>query len=129
MKSVLLGMLGALAVLVAAAVIYPQYSDYRARAQTSEWLFEVQEAQRAVAANAQRRNSLTGSGVGVHRPNFSGTAAPDYFKVTDDGMIFLKGGSDGQLVVLLPSISGTHVSWACVGGSSKATPSRCRDAP
>ncbi|GAA6143193.1 hypothetical protein NBRC116584_30110 [Hydrogenophaga sp. 5NK40-0174] len=129
MKSVLLGMLGAVVALVAAAMVYPQYSDYRARAQTDSWLFTVEEVQRKVETNAERKRSLVGAGTGVERPKFLPSIAPEYFRVTNDGIIFVKGGRDGQLVVLMPSLSGSKITWACIGGSLRTMPSRCQNVP
>lgn len=118
-RSFFIGFIGVLAAVLACLLLYPMYSDYRAAAQTSRWLAEVEPAQRLVAENARRLNSLVGAGVGVGRPNFS-AADPELFEVTPEGTILIKGGLEGQLVVLIPTRTNGQVAWRCLGGPDSA---------
>lgn len=117
------GFFGAFIVLAVAAFIVPQYSDYAASAETSAWMAQVAPVQAHVAANAEREQSLVNAGQDAKRPNFS-RHAPAYFEITKDGMIFIQGGREGQLIVLVPTLTEGKVSWRCIGGSRKAT-TRC----
>ena len=115
------GMLGALLVLVAAAIIVPQWQDYLADSETSVWLnAEIMPAVQSISANALRLRTTSGAGIGVPKPIFQ-VHAPSLVEIDPDGIIFLKGGSDGQFVALIPTLSGGNVSWRCIGGSSHAT--------
>lgn len=114
------GFFGALIVLAIAAFVIPQYADYAASAETSAWMAQVAPVQDYVAVNAERNHSLSNSGLGAKRPNFS-SRAPAYFEVTKDGTIFMQGGHEGQLVVFVPALTEGKVSWRCIGGSRKAT--------
>ncbi|WP_146168198.1 hypothetical protein [Pseudomonas mangrovi] len=117
------GFFGALVVLAVAAFLVPQYADYAASAETSAWMAQVVSVQDHVAANAERNDSLVNSGLDAKQPNFS-TRAPTYFEVTKDGTIFIQGGREGQLIVLVPALKEGKVSWRCIGGSRNAT-TRC----
>ena len=117
------GFFGAFIVLVAAAFVFPQYADYAASAETSAWMAQVAPVQDHVAANAKRNDSLVNAGLGAEQPHFS-SPAPTYFEVTKDGTIFIQGGREGQLIVLVPALMEGTVSWRCIGGSWRAT-TRC----
>lgn len=127
MRCVAKGFIGTLIVLVLAALIIPQYCDYRAAAETDSWLYQIITTQDSIEENIIRNKTVIGSGTGVQSPKFS-KHPPSYVKITDNGDIFLKGGHEGQLVVLIPTIKDSKVEWACIGGSSKATRS-CQNIP
>jgi hypothetical protein len=125
MKCFLRGIFGTVVVLVIVAVVYPQYSDYQAAAETSMWLYHLDETKKLIAANAERNQSLIGSGVNVTHPKFS-SKSPEYVEITQDGIILVQGGREGQLVVLMPNLKAGKVKWICRGGSKKVT-TGCRD--
>lgn len=125
MKCFVKGMAGALLVLIAAAIIAPQYSNYVASSQTSIWLIEIEPTTEAITSNILRLQTVSGSGVGIPRPVIS-HYTPSLIEVTDSGTVFLKGGSDGQFVALVPAFSNGVVTWRCIGGSAHAT-LRCSD--
>ena len=127
MKCIAKGFIGTLIVLVLAVLIVPQYCDYQAAVETASWLNQVATIKDSIEENIIRNKTTIGSGAGVRPPKFS-EHPPSYARVTDNGEIFLKGGREGQLVVLIPAIKDSQVEWACIGGSSKATRS-CRDSP
>ena len=116
MKCFALGVLGAVAGLLIALVLYSQYSDYRAAAQSSGWIQEAEPAQRAVEENALRSGTLSGAGAGVGNPRFTGQG-PERFEVSSDGLILMHGGLAGQLVALVPSLGPEGIRWRCFGGS------------
>lgn len=51
---------------------------------------------------------------------------PDVFKITRDGIIILRGGREGQVLVLMPLFSNNEIKWICIGGSKNATPAKCK---
>jgi hypothetical protein len=114
----LLGVSGAIVGFLLTVLVYAQYSDYRAAAQSYNWRIEAEPAQRQVEANAARIGTLSGAGVGVGKPRFS-QPGPERFEVSTDGLILMHGGSAGQLVVLIPSLGASGVSWRCLGGSGE----------
>jgi hypothetical protein len=120
MKCFLLAFLGVVVALVIFVVSYPQYSNYQAAAETSTWLSQLEETKKLIAANTERNQSLVESGINVPRPNFSSNP-PEYAEVTRDGIIFVQGGREGQLIVLVPNLRDGQVEWVCRGGSRKAT--------
>jgi hypothetical protein len=119
-KSVVQGIFGALLVLVAAFLIVPQYSDYRAASETSGWLIASMPTAQAITDNILRQKTTSGAGIGVPKPAFQ-FHPPALVEVTPNGTIFLKGGRDGQFVALIPEFSARNVLWRCIGGSSHAT--------
>jgi hypothetical protein len=126
MKCFLKGLGGALFVLIGAALVVPQYSDYRARAKTSEWLARSQEIQSMIEENAVKQKSLLGAGRGIDVKTFQ-LAGLDVFEIMDSSTIILRGGPEGQVIVLIPSLSETRVVWRCIGGPAKAVPAKCRN--
>jgi|GEM_PF-1720600 len=126
MRNYILGFLGTLTCLVAAAFIYPLYSDQRAIAQSANWFIELLPTMQTIEADARQLNSLSGSGrrVGKTAPHLTHV---DYFQVEDQGTIILRGSADGQVIVLIPQFDKGNVTWRCIGGSSDAVPHYCRD--
>lgn len=118
------GMFGAFLVLIAAAIIFPLYADYRSRAETSDWIRSIGATKFAVANNVTRLKSLTNSGVGVKAP--SGLRSNPSVTIMADGIILVHGKTFGQLLVIIPNLSDNKVSWTCVGGSAKDVPPLCR---
>jgi hypothetical protein len=119
-----MGLIGAFLILICAFLIIPEYSDYRARVETSGWMAEIQAIQSIIEQKALKQKSLIGVGNGIDKKTFQ-TTNPDVFEITESGMIILRGGRDGQVVVLIPSISEQHIAWRCIGGSARAVPGKC----
>ena len=122
-RAFLTGAAGALFVLVAAAVIIPQYSDYTTRVRASEVLLYLRQVQDRVSSQAVANKSVSGSGAGV-----SQLPEPPLkdIMVLPDGMIIAVSLHFGQVFVLIPSYSSGSVSWRCIAGSSKDVPQKCR---
>ena len=124
MKSFLFGLLGAAFLVLAFLFVSSQYSDYLASAESSSWLAQVKIIQEEIEKNAVSRGSLAGVGKEVdqkipHQMNL------DFFKVTESGVIILRGSRYGQLIALIPSVVDGRVEWRCVGGSSGGVPKKC----
>lgn len=126
MKCFLKGLGGALLALIGAFLVTAQYSDYTARAQTSEWLVQVWEIQSLIEQNAVKQKSLLDAGRGIDTETFR-AARLDAFEITESSTIILRGGADGQVIVLIPSLSEDRVIWRCMGGPTRAVPGRCRN--
>lgn len=124
MKCFVKGMLGALLVLISAAVVIPLYGDYRSRSETMNWLQNIRPIQFAVADNAIKLNTLNNSGIGIKIPN--GLTSEPNVIIRPDGMILIHGQKYGQLVALIPELSRNKVTWKCFGGSAKDVPPSCR---
>lgn len=126
MRHFILGFLGMLAALVLAGYTYSMYGDYRSEAQSSAWFIELLPTMQEIEAQARQQNTL--AGVGAH----IGKTAPrltrvNFFHVDDRGTIIVRGGTDGQVIVLIPQFDKGNVSWRCIGGPSRAVPPDCRD--
>ena len=126
MKALLLGFLGGIAGVFLALVAVSQYADYRAESELSGWLVEVEPAQAAIAARALRLGTLEGAGTGIELPPIS-YRPPKYYRIDANGQIFMRGGDEGQLVVLVPTLANGAVTWQCVGGSKDSVLSWCDD--
>ncbi|HEY0065445.1 MAG TPA: pilin [Telluria sp.] len=114
MKCFFKGAAGAVLLLVLIALLLPLYSNYGARAETAEWLVQLAPVQRAVEAKSP-----------VIPPAFVGSNVT-FFRVNPDGVITLKGGSHGQMVVLSPISKAGKIEWDCIGGPSEDMPIQCR---
>jgi hypothetical protein len=125
MRSFILGFLGVLAGLVAAGFAYSMYGDYRGEAESSAWFVELLPTMQQVEALARQQNSLAGVGsrAGKTNPRF---AHIDFFRIEDQGTIIVRGGTDGQMMALVPQLDAGNVKWRCIGGSSHAVLPACR---
>lgn len=107
---------------------YPNYSDYRAAAETSEWLVQIQSIQDAIEEYVLEKGSVLELGSDFDREVFQFHSMNlDVFEITKHGEIILRGGGDGQVVILIPSLDRTRIIWRCIGGSRRAVPSRCKN--
>jgi len=126
MKSFLLGLLGSIVGLIAAALAYSQYGDYIAESEISGWIAQNEAVQSAIARRAREHGSLVGVGREVVLPDIA-YAPPDFYRVTDDGVILMRGGDDGQFVALVPTLANGEVTWQCIGGSKDSVNMWCED--
>ena len=125
MKAFVLGALGALAVLTAAALIVPMYADYVTRAQSASWVARARAPTMAAIAEVAKRNgTVRGSGVGIALPDL-GPEPPEHVQITEDGTLVMHGGRDGQFMVWTPVLVDDSVVWTCRGGSGRDVPSSC----
>lgn len=127
MKSFFWGALGALFVLIAAALIVPQYCDYRAQATVFNWRSGIGQLQASIEQRLLSRDSSIELPEGVMTsPDFSPKHHVRAFKVTSTGVIIIQGENtgfmSGQLMVLFPSLEQEKVMWTCYGGPEKLMP-------
>lgn len=124
MKSFIFGALGAIFVLISAAIIMPQYSDYRAQSEISDWLNIIHDTQLSINSKAISAGSLNDVGKKIMLPRLSSKI--DYFEITNTGTILIKGGLAGQFIALIPTIKDGEVNWVCIGGSNEHMVSKCK---
>ncbi len=125
LKCFFTGMLGAVLVLLAAAVLVPVYGDFAGRAALSESLAGLATYREKIARMASRRGSIEGSGVGVLIEDLPGLSL-DYARVFPDGTLVIRHAGYHQVVVWEPSIAAGQVSWKCIGGPRNNVPASCR---
>jgi hypothetical protein len=127
--------IGAFASLTLIITVPPGVKAYRvelSKLETAEWLEHAAEAQNHIARNTKRAGSAAESGVGVSPPLvpprrwYSITTPPNLSMVTADGMILIRGGSRGQLLMLRPQMKNGKLDWQCLGGSAASMPPECR---
>jgi hypothetical protein len=126
MRSFILGFLGMLTALVLAGYAYSMYGDYRSEAQSSAWFIELLPAMQEIEAQARQQNTLAGTGAHIGKATPRMTRV-NFLRVEDQGTIIVRGGSDGQVIVLIPQFDKGNVSWRCIGGPSRAVLPDCRD--
>lgn len=116
------GVLGAFLVLLAAAIILPQYADYRERDANAEIFDEAALIRQSIEARILELGSVENSGVGLQA-----SAGKSYEAiVTREGTILLQGMRYGHVLALIPSLVEGAVSWHCIGGPPKDMPRQCR---
>ena len=126
MKCFLAGFFGALLLLIAAVLLSSQYSNYQARAETSEWLAKIKPIQAAIEKNAIQQNSLINAGKDVDKKAFQNADNLRFFEITETSALILQGGRKWA-VILIPSLTAGQVTWRCIGGSAQLVPSECAD--
>ncbi len=133
MKCFGLGFAGALLFALLAAMIWPQYSNYTARAQATEWLALVRPIQAQIEANALKQQSLNGAGSQIAPPDFHPQHKPARFEVKPSGEILMLGNE--VMLLLTPSLNSAaslapagqqSLTWRCVGAPLANLPSPCR---
>lgn len=125
MKSFIYGAIGALLVILIYLFAGPQFSNYRAFAESSAWLEQIKSQQKIVEERALNQHSFDGAGLGLSIGELK-PVSPLFSEIKDNGVIILRGGSDGQALVLIPYFKDGGVVWQCIGGSAKAVPARCK---
>ena len=123
LRSFGVGAVGALLVLIAAALIVPLYSDYTARSRAHEALTYLKSAQDRISARAMERGTLVGSGVGIAENSESPLRETT---ISTDGTIIARVAYFGQVIVLIPKYSHEKITWRCIAGSAKDVPLQCR---
>ena len=125
MKCFIKGIVGAAFVLLIVVFITPLYSDYRAAAEVDDWLSQAQALQDSIEKYYLENKTMVGVEKTVEITAFS----PDnisYFEITSQGRIMIKGGSDGQLIIISPSIEREKINWKCLGGSDSSVSQKCK---
>jgi hypothetical protein len=78
-----------------------------------------------IAENVLKEYPLSDVSVGVDK-SMVDTREMNIFEITSAWTIIMRGGGDGQVVILILEVSGKNVVWECIGGSTKAVTSECR---
>ncbi|WP_081413061.1 hypothetical protein [Chitinilyticum aquatile] len=125
MKCFFMAIAGASLIVISAIFVNSQYSDYRAKVETDNWLLRVKEIQDTIERKAIKQKSLIDAGREVNK-NLLQKLDLDLIEITDSSVIILRGGRDGQVIILIPSLSGDRIVWDCIGGPEKAMPRRCK---
>jgi hypothetical protein len=127
-KAVFYGATGAFLVLVAAALVYPEYEDFRSRAIASEVLLQARSIQDEVEVVAGKQGTLAGAGASIHvTPMKLGNRVIAEGEVLSGGEIVLRGKPYGQVIVLIPAMSGDRkITWRCIAGSTNDVTQTCR---
>ncbi len=133
MKCFTLGFFGALLVALLGIFIWPQYTNYTARAQAIEWLALVRPIQAQIEANAIKQQSLNGAGGQIAAPDFHPQHKPARFEVRSSGELLILGND--LMLLLTPSLNSAMsstpaaqqpVTWRCVGAPADNVPASCR---
>lgn len=121
------GALGAVLVLIAAAVLIPAYGDYRGRATLTEAMSELDSYRFDISERATTLGKTEGSGTGiVVSPGDMARLGFDYVRIFSDGTIAARHGKYHQVIIWEPTISSGEVSWRCLAGPRKSVPAWCR---
>lgn len=124
MKCFIIGIFGALLIIILSGLAYSSYSDYQARAETEGIIIGLETLKNSIEADIIKKTPLIGIKVDVNKLINKKHIA--FLYVTNTGEIIVKGKHSGQLFILLPSLIGNNkVAWTCVGGSSKDMPKVC----
>ena len=127
LKCFLLGMLGAIVVLAAVAVLAPLYCDYDARAALSQSLEQLAPYRDAIAEQFSKEGSAEDSGNEVSIPSEALSSLNiNYARVFPDGTIAIRHAKHHQVIIMEPSMTAGQISWRCVGGPQKDVPPECR---
>lgn len=122
-KSVIFGFLFGLAMAgLLLLIIIPNYSDYRAKSQTSNWQIEFEQSEIAKQIESQLLANQPVK-VSTDKLNFKFV---HFAKVNALGEVIFKGDDFGQILILTPSKENGKIIWQCWGGSDKDIPSKCR---
>jgi hypothetical protein len=124
MKPIYQMILGAVTAGLPAMIAIAQYSYYTSRAQTSSMLNTLVSVKIEMHEIMETTGSLRGVGSAL-KEKIQFERPPDFFEVSPDGVFIVRGGDDGQLVVLLPRVIDNRIKWTCIGGSRDAMPWDC----
>lgn len=123
--SFLAGSIGMVLLISGYFFVTTQYDNYILRSQTSAWFDEIDPLLEAVEREVAQKN-FRNVNVKNDEDIFLGkTRHVDELVVTDAGLVVIRGGNIGQVVVLIPSLEGEKVSWRCKGGPEYAIPRIC----
>jgi hypothetical protein len=123
--SFLVGSIGMLLLISGYFFVTIQYDNYILRSQTSAWFNEIGPLLEAVEREIRQKN-FRNVDVKNDEDIFLGKAKHvNTLVVTDSGLVIIRGGNIGQVVVLIPSLEEENVSWRCKGGPDYAIPRIC----
>lgn len=119
MKPFLLGVFGALLVLVLAVILLPLYSDYSDRVMTERMLITLGPLKESIENQLKNKQKII-----LNPKNYNLSPHISFIEISEMGVITVRGDGSGQVFILTPSSNG--IKWRCLGGPYKAMPSACR---
>ncbi|GBU09392.1 hypothetical protein AwWohl_05300 [Gammaproteobacteria bacterium] len=125
MKSFLYGFSGSILAIVIYLYGSSQYSDYRSRVQTYSWINQLLPIQNLISEKIIAKQLSNDFLKKIVFPASLSQNAITLFQVSSEGVITIKGGYDGQIIILYPVLSDDKVIWACIGGSTRSVPKAC----
>jgi Tfp pilus assembly major pilin PilA len=126
MRCFLIGIAGFLVAALLAAIVIPQYADFRSRETLSEAMTAIAPLRMKIAeylAKGPQKPTEAGNAALTPREPIPGV---NYLKVMSDGTIVFRSARHGQLIVLEPEVRGSSVEWKCVGAPAREVPRHCR---
>lgn len=127
LKCLALGAAGAILSLVTIGLLSSEYSDYRSRARTSNMLTLLKPLQAQVEEEILLDASISDAEPALAKAVGAVPAGHfDVLRVLSGGQILARGSTDGQVIVLLPTVEHGVVEWECIGGSRRDLLTGCR---
>ncbi|NHZ81032.1 hypothetical protein F2P44_17385 [Massilia sp. CCM 8695] len=83
--------------------------------------------QRAIEGDAVKPKSFAGMAKHLANPAMMPNKLTA-FEISEAGVIIAKGGRDGQMIVLSPSLLDGKIQWRCIGAPDHDMPARCKGA-
>ena len=117
MRCFIKGFLGAVVGFFLISFGAAQFSDYRAAAEVSGWLLALAPLQDTITANAIKQGKFSITPTDFKKPELIKNNSM-FFKISENGEIIVKGGTEGQMLILLPSFIDKKVAWECVGAQT-----------
>ncbi len=121
MRNFVYGVLGAFLGIAIYLVVSPQYSDYRAKAETERWIYELEPLQNRLAESYQKSGKFD-----VALTSQTALQLAEKPTVYKSGTIVMQGGYAGQVLLMTPSVTNGKVQWHCWVGPKSAMPKACR---
>ena len=120
MKAFLIGALGAIIILIAAALAILAYTDFTQRVITSEIIVSTGQQQKDIEKSILSKTPIQ------EQLLLNTTKHIQFIKVLNNGVILVKATGKGQMVVLTPTIHENSVNWSCIGSPNIWVPLKCR---
>ena len=106
-------------------VVAPRYSDFRAASETSEWLAVSRVLLSEIKPDLLKNVDVSGSDPRVTSALGSIPSIGD-FGLRPTGDLYIRGGRNGQIILLIAERSGGDITWRCIGGSGADVVQSCR---
>ena len=107
------------------AAFMPAYQCYTPRAKVSEVILAGSSARTMIDERADKKKSLTGTGLGIEIPTSKRVRAG---YVSMDGIIVLLSDDPPAIVILMPSMNKGTIEWTCGGLPMNLMSGSCRSA-
>ncbi len=117
----LFGFLGSGVFFVLLVLVLPMYADYRERSLTGEMISALTPIRYEI-----EQQLLKGEAVTTKMDPELEAKIFSYLEVSETGRIIARKKDFGQMVLYLPRVEGSEVSWECIGGPVQVMPTRCR---